>query len=206
MAYEKVPGAAHIGNGPRGADSVWMLHAAGCTRGLRWSPGNYLHVTDLGRSAQPTPDRHNAAGLTVRLMPVRINCYGCYLGERDSPPHTLSASLRHPHRNNAAEMFVDVTKSRSDTGTQWIAESGVVDLFVFTGATGPAVLASYAKLSGTTALPQLFSLGYHQCRWNYKVGRGANDYARKPRKRWCLHERKSKWVGREINEALVTSE
>lgn len=58
-------------------------------------------------------------------------------------------------------MFVDVVKGR-DVGTQWIAESGVVDLFVFTGATGPAVLASYAKVAGTTALPQLFSLGYHQ--------------------------------------------
>ncbi|KXZ56930.1 hypothetical protein GPECTOR_1g839 [Gonium pectorale] len=69
---------------------------------------------------------------------------------------------------NAAEMFVDVVKSRSEVGTQWIAESGIVDLFVFTGGSAPGVLASYAKVAGTTALPQLFSLGYHQCRWNYK--------------------------------------
>lgn len=26
----------------------------------------------------------------------------------------------------------------------------------------------FAGLTGGTALPQLFSLGYHQCRWNYK--------------------------------------
>jgi alpha 1,3-glucosidase len=25
----------------------------------------------------------------------------------------------------------------------------------------------YARLTGTPALPQHFSLGYHQCRWNY---------------------------------------
>ncbi|GLI69804.1 hypothetical protein VaNZ11_014505 [Volvox africanus] len=69
---------------------------------------------------------------------------------------------------NAAEMFVDVVKTRSEVGTQWIAESGIVDLFVFTGGSAPAVLSSYARVAGTTALPQLFSLGYHQCRWNYK--------------------------------------
>ncbi|GIL86778.1 hypothetical protein Vretimale_15637 [Volvox reticuliferus] len=69
---------------------------------------------------------------------------------------------------NAAEMFVDVVKTRSDVGTQWVAESGIVDLFVFTGGSAPAVLSSYARVAGTTALPQLFALGYHQCRWNYK--------------------------------------
>ena len=31
-----------------------------------------------------------------------------------------------------------------------------------------AVAAAHARVTGTTALPQLFSLGYHQCRWNYK--------------------------------------
>ena len=26
----------------------------------------------------------------------------------------------------------------------------------------------YAQISGTSALPQYFALGYHQCRWNYR--------------------------------------
>lgn len=30
------------------------------------------------------------------------------------------------------------------------------------------VSAQYARLTGTTALPQYFSIGYHQCRWNYR--------------------------------------
>ena len=30
------------------------------------------------------------------------------------------------------------------------------------------VLQQYGRISGTTAMPQMFSLGYHQCRWNYK--------------------------------------
>lgn len=40
---------------------------------------------------------------------------------------------------------------------------------------GPApadVSRQFAALTGGTALPQLFSLGYHQCRWNYKDEKG----------------------------------
>lgn len=29
-------------------------------------------------------------------------------------------------------------------------------------------VAPHPFFPGTTALPQLFSIGYHQCRWNYK--------------------------------------
>ncbi|CAD7696507.1 unnamed protein product [Ostreobium quekettii] len=68
---------------------------------------------------------------------------------------------------DASEMFVDVERVDGGTGTQWIAESGVLDLFLLLGP-GPAqVVGQYAGLTGTTAMPQLFALGYHQCRWNY---------------------------------------
>ncbi|GFR40498.1 hypothetical protein Agub_g1066 [Astrephomene gubernaculifera] len=69
---------------------------------------------------------------------------------------------------NSAEMFVDVVKERGQVGSQWVAESGIVDLFVFTAGSPAGVLAAYARLAGPSAMPQLFSLGYHQCRWNYK--------------------------------------
>jgi alpha 1,3-glucosidase len=69
---------------------------------------------------------------------------------------------------NAAEMYVDVQKDAKDSPTQWIAESGVLDLFLMPGPSPANVAAQYARLTGGTALPQLFALGYHQCRWNYK--------------------------------------
>jgi alpha 1,3-glucosidase len=65
---------------------------------------------------------------------------------------------------NAAEMFVDVSKTAADTETQWIAESGVLDLFVLLGPKPKDVLQTYSGLTGFTAMPQYFSLGYHQCR------------------------------------------
>lgn len=71
---------------------------------------------------------------------------------------------------NSAETWVDVWRRNASPGThtQWIAESGVLDLFLLLGPTPAAVAQQYARLTGTTALPQLFSLGYHQCRWNYR--------------------------------------
>lgn len=38
-------------------------------------------------------------------------------------------------RLNAAEMFVDVSKEGDGTSTNWVAESGVLDLFLLLGPT-----------------------------------------------------------------------
>jgi alpha 1,3-glucosidase len=48
-----------------------------------------------------------------------------------------------------------------------MAESGILDLFVFLGPTPRDVFNSFTALTGRPSLPQLFALGYHQCRWNY---------------------------------------
>ncbi|KAF9207018.1 hypothetical protein BGZ49_001354 [Haplosporangium sp. Z 27] len=87
---------------------------------------------------------------------------------------------------NAAETWVDVEKNAEDkdssllswitskkivstpaTKTHWISEAGVLDLFVFLGPTHRDIFRQYSSLVGTTALPQSFSIAYHQCRWNY---------------------------------------
>ena len=72
---------------------------------------------------------------------------------------------------NAAEMYVDVVAKPAASDplhTRWLAESGVLDLWLFPGPDPAAVAAAHARVAGTTALPQRFALGYHQCRWNYR--------------------------------------
>ena len=88
---------------------------------------------------------------------------------------------------NAAETWVDVKKSGTGGGgvmetlgfgsseeknpqvdTHWISESGIIDTFVLLGPSPKKVSGQYAKLTGTTPLPPFFSLGYHQCKWNYR--------------------------------------
>jgi len=81
---------------------------------------------------------------------------------------------------NAAETWVDITKAKeaknplalgigakTNTHTHWISENGLMDIFVFLGPSPQDVIKSYTDLTGTTAMPQEFAIGYHQCRWNY---------------------------------------
>lgn len=69
---------------------------------------------------------------------------------------------------NAAEQYVDLSSAKDGTSVQWIAESGVLDLFLLAGPSPERVSKQLAAVAGTTAMPQYFALGYHQCRWNYK--------------------------------------
>lgn len=71
-------------------------------------------------------------------------------------------------RLNAAEMYVDVEHAPGGVRTQWLAEAGVLDLFLLPGPAPADVSRQFAALAGTSAMPQAFSLGYHQCRWNYR--------------------------------------
>lgn len=73
---------------------------------------------------------------------------------------------------SAAETWVDITKTKRngpqlDTDTHWISESGILDVFVFLGPRPHDLAKDLGDLTGKTQLPQQFSVGYHQCRWNY---------------------------------------
>eukprot|EP01116_Phalansterium_solitarium_P023891 TRINITY_DN8582_c0_g1_i1.p1 TRINITY_DN8582_c0_g1~~TRINITY_DN8582_c0_g1_i1.p1 ORF type:complete len:926 (-),score=425.77 TRINITY_DN8582_c0_g1_i1:222-2999(-) len=73
---------------------------------------------------------------------------------------------------NSAEMWIDVAEGGSaaqpQTDTHWISESGILDVFFLVGPKPADVFRQYASLTGSTSLPPMFSLGYHQCKWNYK--------------------------------------
>ncbi|KAH6583225.1 hypothetical protein BASA60_001544 [Batrachochytrium salamandrivorans] len=87
---------------------------------------------------------------------------------------------------NSAEMWVDIEQSKksgskissympfmtketgaTSTETHWMTESGMLDIFIFLGPTQEAIFDSYTKLTGRPAMPQRFSVAYHQSRWNY---------------------------------------
>lgn len=79
--------------------------------------------------------------------------------------------------NNPSETFIDIENAQGnvDRGdlplykhTHWMSESGVIDLFIFPGPSVKGILKDYTALTGTPYLPPLWSIAYHQCRWNYK--------------------------------------
>ncbi|KNZ75758.1 Glucosidase 2 subunit alpha [Termitomyces sp. J132] len=67
-----------------------------------------------------------------------------------------------------SETWIDVAHaSDKSTETHWISESGILDLFLMPGPTPEDIFKQYSRLTGTSVLPAHWSLGYHQCRWNY---------------------------------------
>ena len=69
--------------------------------------------------------------------------------------------------SQAAKNNSDAGPTSVTTTTHWMAESGILDIFVFLGPTSEAIFDQYTALTGRTPLPQLFAIAYHQCRWNY---------------------------------------
>ncbi|EJD46904.1 alpha-glucosidase [Auricularia subglabra TFB-10046 SS5] len=68
----------------------------------------------------------------------------------------------------ASETWVDLYyPTPKSSSTHWISESGILDLLLLPGPTPEHVFEQYAALTGATAMPAAWALGYHQCRWNY---------------------------------------
>jgi hypothetical protein len=59
-------------------------------------------------------------------------------------------------------MLVDVVQPSGGMSTRWIADSGVLDLFMLLGPKPADVMAQYARLTGPTAMPQV-SYGWCSC-------------------------------------------
>eukprot|EP00127_Corallochytrium_limacisporum_P000811 Clim_evm97s25 gene=Clim_evmTU97s25 len=51
--------------------------------------------------------------------------------------------------------------------THLFSETNAMDFFIFVGPTIGKVMRQHAEIAGTTQMPALWSLGFHQCRWNY---------------------------------------
>lgn len=71
-------------------------------------------------------------------------------------------------------IFFDNTfKSRFDLGKEnreyyyYEADDGNLDYYFIAGPEMTDVIERYTALTGRTPLPQLWTLGYHQCRWSY---------------------------------------
>ncbi|MBZ3887883.1 Neutral alpha-glucosidase AB, partial [Sciurus carolinensis] len=129
--------------------------------------------------------------------PYRLYNLDVFQYELDNPMAlygSVPVLLAHnPHRDlgifwlNAAETWVDISSNTAgktlfgkmldylqgsgetpQTDVRWMSESGIIDVFLMLGPSVFDIFRQYASLTGTLALPPLFSLGYHQSRWNYR--------------------------------------
>mmetsp|Transcript_15366 Transcript_15366/g.33773 ORF Transcript_15366/g.33773 Transcript_15366/m.33773 type:complete len:1019 (-) Transcript_15366:265-3321(-) len=73
---------------------------------------------------------------------------------------------------NPSETFVKLERAsgegpKNPAHVWWVSESGVLDASVLVGPAPPTVSGQFHALTGLGAMPALWALGKHQCRWNY---------------------------------------
>ncbi|KAL1458535.1 hypothetical protein WDU94_008677 [Cyamophila willieti] len=164
------------------------------------------HVYGVPEHADSFALRTTDGGEPYRLYNLDVFEY-----ELDSPmslyaaiPFVTAHNSRHSvgvFWLNAAETWVDVTRSRSSltgdvmskivsfvsgaggdseaprssSNVRFMSESGVIDAYLTLGPSPYDVTRQYATLTGTAPLPPYFSLAYHQCRWNYNTQKDVQE-------------------------------
>lgn len=159
----------------------------------------YEHVYGLAEHAGPLSLKQTRGGEGNFDQPYRFWNTDVFEYELDTPMTLYGAiPFMQAHNRdstvgvfwlNAAETWVDIVKTKqdttlglgghTDTQTHWISEAGVMDVFIMLGPTPKQLSKTYAELTGYTSMPQMFSLGYHQCRWNYVSDEDVKDVDRK---------------------------
>jgi len=61
------------------------------------------------------------------------------------------------------------------------ADDGNIDMYFMAGEAMADIIEHYTYLTGRAPLPQLWTLGYHQCRWGYESATDIRDIATKMR-------------------------
>ncbi|XP_016129916.1 neutral alpha-glucosidase C [Sinocyclocheilus grahami] len=161
-----------------------------CSVGMDLSLHGFNHTYGLPEHADTLVLKDTSVTEAYRLYNLDVFGYdiNSRLGLYGSVPFLLAHKLERTAGVfwlNASETLVDVkynpepnegeeeppgkkSKISPQTDVRWISESGTIDCFILLGPTAAQVFSQYAQLTGYQALPPLFSLGYHQCRWNYE--------------------------------------
>ncbi|XP_054421516.1 neutral alpha-glucosidase C [Pteronotus mesoamericanus] len=160
--------------------------------GLDFSLHGFEHLYGIPQHAESHQLKNTGDGDAYRLYNLDVYGYKIHnkMGIYGSVPYLLAHRLGRTFGIfwlNSSETLVEINtepavkdtvtqtgsvaakqKDRSRTDVHWMSESGIIDVFLLTGPTPSDVFKQYSSLTGTQAMPPLFSLGYHQCRWNYE--------------------------------------
>ncbi|KAL3874005.1 hypothetical protein ACJMK2_037076 [Sinanodonta woodiana] len=158
--------------------------------GLDISFPNFEHVYGIPEHADSMALKSTKNTDPYRLFNLDVFEYDLYnpMALYGSVPVMLAHNIERTvgiYWNNAAETWIDIGSNVADKNffskmadlvkgmempqvdTHWMSESGVIDVFIMLGPSVKDVFYQYAQLTGTTFLPPLFAISYHQCRWNY---------------------------------------
>lgn len=80
--------------------------------------------------------------------------------------------------DNTFHSYLNLGKE-SEEYFSYASDDGNLDYYFIGGKTLVDIIQGYTYLTGTTPLPQLWTLGYHQCRWGYECAEDIREVANK---------------------------
>lgn len=83
--------------------------------------------------------------------------------------------------DNTYKSYINLGKEKN-TYFYYGADAGNLDYYLIAGTHMTEVVSGYTYLTGTTPLPQFWTLGYHQSRWGYDSADVVREIAKKYRK------------------------
>jgi len=116
------------------------------------------------------------ADVPYRFFNQDLPCYpiGCKGPLYGSVPIIVSRcknskSLVSLYWQNTSDTYSDIHKNApNSTDAFWFSERGNLECYVFVSHSNEVHYRSMSHVFGHCAMPQYFSLGYHQCRWSYE--------------------------------------
>jgi len=78
---------------------------------------------------------------------------------------TAFASL---YWQNASDTYIEIQKNENSSRTYWLSERGNLEFYIFVNHSAAEHFKGISNVLGHCAMPQYFSLGYHQSRYSYK--------------------------------------
>ncbi|KAM5240873.1 neutral alpha-glucosidase C isoform 4-T5 [Hipposideros larvatus] len=153
--------------------------------GLDFSLHGFEYLYGIPQHAESHQLKNTSDGDAYRLY--NLDVYGYKIYDKKGIYGSVPYLLAHKQGRtlgifwlNSSETLVEINTEpqmgpvaakqevRPRTDVHWMSESGIIDVFLLMGPTPSDVFKQYSSLTGTQAMPPFFSLGYHQCRWNYE--------------------------------------
>lgn len=150
---------------------------------------NYTHVYGIPEHADSLSLKDTTGGEPYRLFNVDIFEYETQSKFPMYGTIPLMIAVKNDVSSaifwvNAADTYIDIKKNDSgdniggvelvwsedsmdNVKTHWMSENGIIDVVLIIKPNPIQVTKAYSEITGFSKLPNLFSLGYHQCRWNY---------------------------------------
>lgn len=82
--------------------------------------------------------------------------------------------------DNTCKSYINLGKE-NQSYYYYGADAGNLDYYFIGGTKMTGVVSNYTWLTGTTPLPQFYTLGYHQSRWGYECAEDIREVAKKYR-------------------------